>query len=595
MKPIALGLVLGAAFSFSAMAAEPDGPSDLITQSEAVRIDIQDRLAASASTSAEVQIALAEYYSVPNQPLLWVDENGLTPRGKAVVAEIARADDYGLRAADYTLPDADGFTPTGDSDTEWLAEAEIKVSRAVLRYANDARGGRLKPQSLSKNLDPALALPNPSEVLGSLAYRSDAAAYLRSFQPDHPQFEALRQKLIEARGGKEPEAPKPDRLVIPEGPLLKLGVEHPQVALLRTRLEVPAAPGANANLYDQDVFAAVLRFQREQGGGADGMVGSGTRRLLNGDAVPGQASRHNDVDLLIVNMERWRWVPRDLGAFYVTVNIPEFMLRVVEDGETIHETRVVTGKPNKQTPVFSDEMEEIVFNPYWNVPNSIKTEEIAPYLYQGGGFFGGGWDTSVLRRHNLRIRGVNGRDIDPDSIDWGSTDIRRYELYQPPGPTNVLGTMKFVFPNSHDVYMHDTTQKNLFAKTVRAESHGCMRVQYPDQVATLLLGRDQGWTAAKVAATVAGGGDDNHITLKQPVPVHITYFTAKVNEDGTLATYRDLYGHDARMIAALTGKAVPLGLPGTGEVASQGQPRVTFRRGRRDDAVNGFARALFGF
>ena len=143
-------------------------------------------------------------------------------------------------------------------------------------------------------------------------------------------------------------------------------------------------------------------------------------------------------------MERWRWLPQDLGPFYVNVNIPEFVVASSRTAK-IHETRVVVGKTNKQTPIINDEMEEIVFRPNWYVPNSIKTEEIAPYLHRGGGFFGGGQDTSIFRRQDLRIRGVNGRDIDPDSIDWGRTDIRRYELYQPPGPRNVLGLVKFRF------------------------------------------------------------------------------------------------------------------------------------------------------
>ena len=285
---------------------------------------------------------------------------------------------------------------------------------------------------------------------------------MRSFQPDQPQFEALRQKLIELRGGGKPAEPaKPDVVTIPDGPLLKLGVENEQVALLRKRLDVQTQPGANEKMFDQDVLEAVKRFQSEHGSVPDGLVGAGTRRMLNNQHEPQpQAGGQVKIETLLINMERWRWLPHDLGPFYVTVNIPEFMLRVVEDGKTIHSTRVVTGKPDKQTPVFSDEMEEIVFNPYWNVPNSIKTEEIAPYLQQGGGFFGGGWDTSVLARHNLRIRGVSGREIDPDTIDWGRVDIRNFELFQPPGPDNVLGTVKFVFPNKHDVYMHDTTQKN---------------------------------------------------------------------------------------------------------------------------------------
>jgi murein L,D-transpeptidase YcbB/YkuD len=229
------------------------------------------------------------------------------------------------------------------------------------------------------------------------------------------------------------------------------------------------------------------------------------------------------------------------------------------------------------------------------VPTSIKSEEIAPYLYRGGGFFGGGWDTSILKRQGLRIRGANGRDIDPDTIDWSRSDIRRYEVYQPPGAGNVLGLVKFRFPNTHDVYLHDTTQKHLFANAVRANSHGCMRVQNPDQFATVLLGHDQGWDASRVNAAMHGNIDSNKILLKQHIPVYLTYFTAKVEEDGKLTQYRDLYGHDRRMIAALSGDAVPYGLPGSEEVAQTTQQRPVTRPRSNGGDFNAITRALFDF
>jgi len=236
-------------------------------------------------------------------------------------------------------------------------------------------------------------------------------------------------------------------------------------------------------------------------------------------------------------------------------------------------------------------MEEIVFNPYWNVPNSIKMEEIAPYFGQGGGFFGG-WDTSILQRHGLLIR-YNGRDIDPNSIDWSRNDIRNFDLVQPPGPSNVLGRVKFVFPNKHDVYMHDTTQKNLFAQTVRAESHGCMRVQYPEKLAEIILNHDKGWSPARVESTFDAGGD-NHVALDHKIPVYITYFTVKVNDDGSLSTFNDIYGHDSRMIAALNGKYVPNQQASDDEMAAS-QYRPWNKRTRREMIDNDFTRALFGF
>ena len=526
--------------------AEPDGPAALIGPAEALRIAIVTRASEKGGKAGAEMNAIADYYSGSDATLLWVDDNGLNSRAKSVMEEIGKADDYGLRASDYTLPKLDSIDRNSARATPALADAEVKLNIAMLRYARDARGGRFDWTKINPNLDPTLALPDPLQVMQSMAIRSDPAIYLRSFQPDQPQFQALRKALIAARGGNVEE--KDDVVRIPDGPVLKIGVEHEQVALLRKRLDVPAADPAKENVFDATVEEAVDRFQRERGYRPDGMVGPGTRRVLN------QQNRQNSsparTHQILINMERWRWLPNDLGSFYVAVNIPEFMVRVMGDGKLVHTARVVVGKPDKQTPVISDEMQEIVFNPYWNVPNSIKTEEIRPFLREEGGWFGGGgWNTAVLERHNLRIN-IGGREVDPSRIDWNRIDIRSLNIYQPPGPDNVLGNVKFVFPNKHDVYMHDTTQKSLFAKTVRAESHGCMRVQNPDQLALTLLKQDQGWSAGRIASAIQGG-PDQHIALRQRIPVYITYFTLWVNNDGSISTFGDLYGHDARMAAAL--------------------------------------------
>ena len=237
---------------------------------------------------------------------------------------------------------------------------------------------------------------------------------------------------------------------------------------------MPAADGAKETVFDAKVEQAVRRFQEERDR-PDGLVGPGTRRVLNGETAVFEPVKN---EANSAQMERWRWLPNDLGPFYVTVNIPEFTLRVMEEGKAAFTTRVVVGKPDKQTPRFSNQMQEVVFNPYWNVPNSIKMEELAT-LHQGR-------RRLVFRRRRRRLGYVGVRaqrllprirtkEVDPSMLDWNRIDIRSLNVYQPPGPKNVLGTVKFVFPNKHDVYMHDTTQKNLFAKTVRAESHGCMR------------------------------------------------------------------------------------------------------------------------
>jgi L,D-transpeptidase YcbB len=556
ISPKALGVFILAmaimSWSTVLRAAEPDGPEALVGAKEALIIAVSTRAGDKFTKTASraEQKGILDYYAAPDAKLLWVDENGLNARAKAVMEEIGKADDYGLRASDYELPKADRLS---GADTQALADAEIEISLAALRYARDARGGRIDPVRIDPNLDPTLALPDPLQMMESLAIRSDAAAYLRSFQPSQPQFEALRKALLQARGGK----PEDDIVRIPDGPALKLGAEDDQVELLRTRLNMEAPASGDPKRFDEAVAEAVKRFQTTHGAVPDGVVGPGTRRLLNRQGQ--SASNPTRVKQILINMERWRWLPSDLGAFYVAANIPEFMVRVMEDGKPVFATRIVVGKPDKQTPVFRNEMQEIVFNPYWNVPNSIKTEELMPSIRGGGDWFfggGGGWDTSVFERNGLRVA-IGTREVDPSTLDWNRIDIRSLNIYQPPGPTNVLGTVKFLFPNKHDVYMHDTTQKNLFAQTIRAESHGCMRVQNPDQFAVTLLKHVQGWSASQVAAAIANG-EDQHVPLKQKIPVYINYFTLWVNDDGSISTVADIYGHDARMAAALFGEPLPM-------------------------------------
>jgi murein L,D-transpeptidase YcbB/YkuD len=557
LAAVIISVVLSCAVSD---AAEHEGPAALIGRIEAIRTAIQKRLSDKFPSTRDVreeQKALVEYYSGPEAHLLWVDENGLSSRGRSAIEEIEKADDYGLRSSDYALPDAGGFSSGDANATDWLADAEIKVSFAVLDYAHDARGGRIEPIRLSPNLDPTLALPNPLEVIESIAVRSDPASYLRSFQPKHPQFEALRQKLIELRGGKAVKAKEVIQIPqIPDGPLLRFGVEHEQVALLRKRLDLP--PGQNENLFDEVVQQAVMEFQYWHGSYPDGIVGPGTRRLLN-PTHPRNPENPLPVTTVLVNMERWRWLPDDLGSFYVAVNVPEFILRVMAEGGPTFTTRVVVGAPDTQTPIFSQDLQEIVFRPYWRVPNSMKTDEILPYVQRRGddSFLArGSWDIGVLKSYSLRVS-IGGREVDPSRLDWGHIDIRDLDIYQPPGPDNVLGNVKFVFPNKHDVYMHDTPQKLFFNNRVRAESHGCIRVQQPDQLALTLLNYDQGWKAAEVAAAIQNGYDQ-HVALKQKIPVHITYFTLWVNDDGSLSYFGDPYGHDALMAEALSGERIVL-------------------------------------
>ncbi len=240
----------------------------------------------------------------------------------------------------------------------------------------------------------------------------------------------------------------------------------------------------------------------------------------------------------------YRWLPDELGDLYVTVNVPEFMIRVVKGGEVIHEERVITGLVDKQTPIFDDEMELVTFHPRWNVPESIKVRELYPSLARGA---------NPIARQGLKIS-YNGRLVDPESVDWSSADIRRYDVHQPPGGSNVLGVVKFSFPNKHQVYMHDTGTKGLFEEASRPFSHGCMRVRNPARLAEIVLAADKGWDATKIQAMINTAPVENPITLDKKVPVHITYFTAVIGADGKETLFKDVYGHEKRVTQALASK-----------------------------------------
>ncbi len=356
-------------------------------------------------------------------------------------------------------------------------------------------------------------------------------------------------------------APAPEVVKLPPGKILSPGKSDPQVALLRQRLNVPLVQGADPNLYDDPLKVAVVAFQKERGTLPDGYVGNATRALLNDVEVLGP-------EKLIASMEQWRWMPNDMGEFYVWANIPEFTLRIFKKGQMVHTERVITGLPDKQTPVFSEVMTSIAFRPRWNVPDSIKVLELQPSLARGGTYFS---------RQGLRVS-KNGRDVDPDSIDWGYADIRSYDVYQPPGASNVLGELKFNFRNKHLVYMHDTNARQLFDETSRTFSHGCVRVRNPRRMAEILLGEDKDWDAAKVEDLILNGPPNNEVPIEHKIDVHITYFTAWVDDNGELQTARDVYGHEKRVTQALAGQWAEIAV-GPNHLAPVRRPATTYSGG----------------
>jgi murein L,D-transpeptidase YcbB/YkuD len=503
----------------------------LPTEAQAVR----DALAALGEPGDKREAArlkaLRGFYEARDFEPIWFRDGAPRPKALALASRMARAKADGLDPRDYARP---GLADAVFESPADVAATDVALSFAALSYASHLFAGRVAPASVSPSLTHRPADPDAGEVLGSLSAADDPSAALQAFEPPHPEYRALRARLAVLLRAKPQARSLP---VVPEGPLLRPGEWSPRVPALRARLQVEADPLDDPEFYDEALADAVRAAQAKAGLKADGVVGPRTLLALNG------ASREAEMAALVANMERWRWMPRDLGRFHVLVNVPEFVVRVREDGETVHRARVVVGTPKNPTPIFSDEMDHLVVNPYWNVPNSILTNEMLPEIQADpAGYF--------AERGYQVLAELEGKTylVDPVMLDWTSVDPR-VRIRQVPGVGNALGQIKFMFPNEHDVYVHDTPLKQLFERDARAFSHGCVRVDDPLAFADALLADEPEWTAERIAALF--GGKERRIDLSRAIPVHLAYFTLNVGDDGRLRRFADVYGFDRKLAEAI--------------------------------------------
>ena len=471
------------------------------------------------------------FYKAHNYAPIWSHDGVASARAKSAIDYLAHADQVGLNAEDYPTP-----VFKSDMSADQLAEAELKLTQAALTFARHAQTGRVSWTRVSSDISFKEEAPDPAQVLSKLSDGDDAAKVLDAYNPPQPEFKALREKLAELRSGGSDEKkievkPAAPQVRVPEGKILRPGMKDERVIALRKRLDV--AGDKNSPLYDDKVMEAVKAFQLSADLGSDGTLGPNTVRALNGQKVaePKNRSLQNKIDTIVVNMERWRWYPRDLGDLHVIVTIPDFTLTLYDHDKVYWHTRIVAGKPGKTaTPLTTAEMKFITVNPTWNVPPSIIENEYLPALQE---------DPDALERIGLKL------EQNPDGT---------VRIYQPPGAGNALGRIRFNFPNKFLVYQHDTPDKYLFARDKRAYSHGCMRVQNPETYATKLLSLvdpNEHYNEARIEKMY--GNSEININFKKPVWVHLTYQTAFVDSDGKLQFRDDLYGRDARMIEIMKG------------------------------------------
>jgi murein L,D-transpeptidase YcbB/YkuD len=472
------------------------------------------------------RLAIRAFYAARGFAPAWFDGHELNPRGQAALARLERADEDALDLAAFALPK----DLPADATPERLAEAETTLSAAVVAYAMQASGSRIVPSRISSLITARPTVADPGAALAAVAAAADPDAALEGYNPQQKGYRDLRDQLSRTRAATPPPPPTapaaPTTTRIPDGPSLGLGMRDSRVPLVRARLGVPADAAA-AEVYDLPLAAAVQAFQRANGLPPNGALTPGTAAALSGgEAAPATAatatvSPARRVATLAANMEMWRWEPRDMGVERIEINVPDFTLRLMDGDDVVHQARVIVGKPDTPTPIFSNAMKYILVNPIWRVPDSIVRKEFAPHLAE---------DPDYLARRGYQVAEIGGHMF----------------VSQPPGEGNALGHILFMFPNEHSVYLHDTPLRGLFGTARRAYSHGCVRLDQPMRLAELVMG--PGWSA-RLQAMI--GSTERTVMLPHPIPIHLEYFTAFVDATGELREREDIYGIAARVAGTI--------------------------------------------
>jgi len=520
----------------SAEAAAPATPSPQ-TSERAIASAIGQQIAAETPVvvggqSYPSQDFATFYQSRSDQPV-WVSGEGLTAKGESLVASLKALSELGFNPRLY-LPE---ILPAAGASASDLARGELELSAGLVRYANNAQLGISPPRRNDASLSVPEKVIDPTGVLLSAVGAPDLAAYVDRLQPHDRVYLGLREALkryraLDASGAWQTLTPAMS---------LRPGDSNDNVGRLRQSLvlmgDLPAGTDTTSSVFDENMVAAVRRFQRRHDIAASGSIDAATRSAYN--VTPDARVRQ-----ILVNMERRRWMPTDLGTDHILVNLPSYSLDVVENDKSVLNMRVVIGKPNWPTPVFSDVMEYLEFNPYWTVPPGILKKEVLPKMRNNPGY---------AASAGLKVY-YNGKPVNPSSVDW-STAGRGYSFRQDPGERNALGKIKFMFPNQYAVYLHDTPSKSLFGRSQRAFSHGCVRVEKPMDLAVYVLNRNaDGWSEKRIDQTIRAR-KNRSVRLDAPLPVHLAYFTVWLDSDGSVQFRNDVYTRDTTLERTMSASA----------------------------------------
>lgn len=485
----------------------------------------------------KAEAVLQEFYLERNFQLAWFDEQRQpTPQARALVKEIGRIGRDGLLPRDYHYQRLQGLATASTQD---FVEFDLLLSDAAANLSHHLLMGKVDPESISPDWKATPRQRDLVEVMKDLVTSNSVAERLEQLRPQQIRYTRL-QKLLDHLDAN----PAPEWAALVRHPAIKPNTRDPRIPTIRERLRYwddlnTTADPVDAELYDAELQAAMRSFQTRHGLDTDAVIGPKTFEALN--VTPAQRREQ-----VVINLERWRWLAEDLGKKHVLVNIAGFEMKVIDNNETVMRKPVIVGRDYRRTPVFSDRIRYLVLNPTWTVPHKLAVKDKLPDIKA---------DPSYLQRLGFTVFDQSQNAVDPAQVDWANINQRNfnYRLVQAPGPQNALGQVKFMFPNSYDVYLHDTPSRELFSKSDRAFSSGCVRVAEPLDLAELLL-KDNGMTRAQIEAILAKG-ELSTVFLKNPVPVHIEYWTAWIDSSGQVNFRGDIYERDPPLAAAL---AMPL-------------------------------------
>jgi murein L,D-transpeptidase YcbB/YkuD len=527
--------------AFMLFGLSPTSFADSESGRDALRVEVEQLLQFGRLSIGDIDIAsvelIAEFYERRDYAPAWNRKDQISE----LVSAIKATSKDGLNPSDYHLDSVLYVQSAMDADRldtpEEIADADLILTDSLIRLGYHQRFGKVNPYSLDPNWNFRRELNDvhPATAIQEAIDSDSLITYLHKVFPRGWVYMQLRDGLsryreIAAAGGWP---------MIPDGPTLRPGAADPRLSALMQRLAITGDMDsiqtfAPVTHYDEMIQAGVRHFQERHGLDADGIIGPATIKALN-------VSAEQRVLQLEINLERARWVLDDISDNFILVNIAGFRVYLMHDRKIAWESKVQVGTTYHQSPVFRDEMKYVDFNPTWTVPYSIASKEMLPKIQADPDFF---------KKRDFDVKDRGGKLIDPETVDWSKITRRnfRYTLVQRPGPGNALGRVKFMFPNKHAVYLHDTPSKYLFGQAERAFSHGCIRVEHPFDFAELLLG--PGWDQEKIK-TVLDSKETKTILLPKPLPVLLMYWTAIVREDGEVFFYNDVYERDQKIRDAL--------------------------------------------